>query len=124
MASATGSCSSPQTTGLSQPDAGVRRLQRFYGARAIHYVTARPFPLWPCTQVRFDVVTCGSAMLTFISGLAILAASVGAILYFKPRDGKISPVLALPVLEIAVALTITTGLALGVALMAAGLFFR
>ncbi|KAB2881017.1 MAG: hypothetical protein F9K38_09935 [Pseudorhodoplanes sp.] len=63
-------------------------------------------------------------MLTFISGLAILVASVGAILYFKPRDGQISPVLALPFLEIAVALAITTGLALGVALMAAGLFFR
>ncbi|GIK81197.1 MAG: hypothetical protein KJZ73_09770 [Pseudorhodoplanes sp.] len=60
-------------------------------------------------------------MLAFVSGLAIVGIAVGAALYFKPRDGRLW---AMPFVEMTIAVTITIGLAAGMALMVVGLFFR
>lgn len=68
-------------------------------------------------------------MLAFVSGLAIVGIAVGAALYFKPRDGRLwamlaMPFVAMPFVEMTIAVTITIGLAAGMALMVVGLFFR
>lgn len=63
-------------------------------------------------------------MLAFVSGLAIVGIAVGAALYFKPRDGRLWAMLAMPFVEMTIAVTITIGLAAGMALMVVGLFFR
>ncbi|MCZ7642416.1 MAG: hypothetical protein M5U33_06400 [Pseudorhodoplanes sp.] len=68
-------------------------------------------------------------MLAFVSGLAIVGIAVGAALYFKTARRTAMamlamPFVAMPFVEMTIAVTITIGLAAGMALMVVGLFFR
>lgn len=55
-------------------------------------------------------------------GIALIAGALAVLIYSRPRDGKIARTSVVPLLDTVAPLLITSGLALGCALVAAGLF--
>jgi hypothetical protein len=62
-------------------------------------------------------------MLSFVIGVILLVSAISLLLYCRPRDGKVHRLATLPLIETAVPLAVTSGLALGGALVVAGVFW-
>lgn len=62
-------------------------------------------------------------MIMVFSGVVLLAVSIAFLMYCRPRDGQTVRITTLPLLETIIPLTITSGLAMGAALIAAGVLF-
>jgi hypothetical protein len=59
-------------------------------------------------------------MLSFLSGVVLMGASVGTFWVVRPVGGNPHRLATMPVVETAIPLAITTGLVLGFSLMVAG----
>ncbi len=53
-------------------------------------------------------------------GLIVLAGSMSLLIYYRTREGSTLPAPAVPLLEMLVPLLVTSGVALGLALLIAG----
>jgi hypothetical protein len=62
-------------------------------------------------------------MVSVIIGALLVAASIGFLLYCRPRGGQVMRAATLPLLETLIPLTVTSGLALGFAMIVAGILF-
>lgn len=60
-------------------------------------------------------------MYYVFSGLAVIGSSAAGLWYFLPRNGKINPLVVLPVLDWLIPVAIVSALALGTALIMSGL---
>ncbi len=59
-------------------------------------------------------------MINLAAGLILLGGSVAALWYFRPRNGMPAKIVTLPLMETLVPLGVTSGLALGMAMVVAG----
>ncbi len=59
-------------------------------------------------------------MLYLMSGVAVTSAGVGSLWYLRPQNGQVNSLALKPVLDWLIPIGIVTALALGVALIVAG----
>ncbi len=62
-------------------------------------------------------------MISVFFGIVLVAASGAFLIYCRPRNGAVMPAATMPVLETLIPLAVVSGLALGSAMVAAGLLF-
>lgn len=65
--------------------------------------------------------TKGSSMISIVSGLVVFGAGAAGLWHFMPTDGQVHPLAKMPFLDSLIPIAIVTALALGTALIIAGI---
>jgi hypothetical protein len=61
-------------------------------------------------------------MILILAGLVMVAGAIAILWYFRPHNGVPARAATLPLMETLIPLSVTSGLALGVAMVIAGIF--
>ncbi len=63
-------------------------------------------------------------MGSVLIGIILIVAAAGSLVYFRPRDGRNAAAATMPLLGMLIPLALTSALALGFAMIVAGIYLR